>query len=133
MRGGGAGWDLLQQPPVVELVGRRHPAAAERDDSSSKAVLPWGQMGVNPGHDANTLGRLLPPGPRGTGGRGEAEAAPAGGAPTTWHSVYPSQGHLHHHRQPGGSRLLPVPAAQTTSNNRLPIDRGRIMGGFSGS
>lgn len=33
-------WDLLQQTPMVELVGGGHPAAAEGDDSSPKAVLP---------------------------------------------------------------------------------------------
>lgn len=32
--------DLLQQMPVVELMGGGHPAAAEGDDLSSKAVLP---------------------------------------------------------------------------------------------
>ena len=38
--GAQAGQDLLQQAPVVELVRGGHPAAAERDDASSQAVLP---------------------------------------------------------------------------------------------
>ena len=54
---------LLQQPPVVELVGGGHPAAAERDDASSKAVLPCGADGCEPRSRPDTGGGCLPPRP----------------------------------------------------------------------
>lgn len=36
----GAGHSL-QHPLVVQLMGGWHPAAAERDNASSKVIVPW--------------------------------------------------------------------------------------------